>query len=265
MSLASIWLIGDTRECVFADAIGWLQSQFECIHFDSPEMACGRETRANSGMIPCAIVLLQARPGQFAAAQIEKLHAQEPLARLIELTGPWCEGERRSGRPIPGVTRASWLNWRERLSQELAIGGNTAPCPRTITETERIEMMRRSASSVIPDRGQARICTTRSGDFNYIADVVQRLGLSATLDPIDATTASPDVVIFCGCEEASLLEQQESVQSQQRRPRRILVRHFPRPEDCVLAQTNGIDAVLSHPLSIADLLAALAKREPCRA
>src|SRR5262245_25311347 len=114
-------MIGDSRESSFADAVAWLKSQFACVCADLAELLRSRNSGPHFGEIPRAIVFLKAHPGQVSAKQIEKLHALEPLARLVVLTGPWCEGEQRSGRPIPGVVRVPWRNWRERLPQELAI------------------------------------------------------------------------------------------------------------------------------------------------
>src|SRR5437764_86557 len=110
MSLKSVWIIGDWQEPVFEEAVAWLRLHADCNCFDSAVAACGS---ASNGRGPQAMVFVQSRPGQFARVEVEKLHAIEPLARLVALTGPWCEGEQRSGRPIPGVPRIAWRNWRE--------------------------------------------------------------------------------------------------------------------------------------------------------
>lgn len=268
MSLPLIWLIGNTREAVFAEPLGWLQLQFRCICFDSPAVVGVGIDHATDDAFPIAIVLLQTRPGQFSAREIEKLHGREPLARLVTLTGPWCEGEQRSGRPIPGVVRVAWRNWRERLPLEFAINGNRALWPRTLTEIDRIETRRESASDITPRCGQVTICAARSADYNYLSDAVQQLGISATLfgsTGTSAANAAAEAVIFDGWDQATQFERDQQSKSAPLKARLILLLHFPRPEDHTLVDTAGIDAVLPHPLSIADLNAALARILPCAA
>src|SRR4051812_33805324 len=108
MSLPSIWLIGDWGAPAFDEPVAWIRASTNCRCFASPAAACAEGLAATSTHEPQSIVLLQARPGEVSAEQVEKLHAREPLARLILLTGPWCEGEQRSGRPVAGVSRVAW-------------------------------------------------------------------------------------------------------------------------------------------------------------
>lgn len=255
MSLKSIWVVGDWREPVFEEAVAWLRSHVECRFFEFPA-AAGADS--SNGCYPQAIVLVQSRSGQFSAEHIENLHACEPLARLVVLTGPWCEGEQRSGKPITGVTRIAWRNWRERLPIELALDNHAVPPPRTATDTDRLARMVKLASGSRPSRRVVQICTARLADYNYIAAAVEELGFSQLpFDPTNASPAPPEIVIFDGWEQASAFKKQSMSQNGQPPARHILLLHFPRPEDHVLAHQSGIDAVLAHPLSLADLNAAL--------
>ena len=70
-------------------------------------------------LAPHGIVLAQSYPGQFLAEGIERLRAAAPLARLITLLGSWCEGEPRSGRPLPGAVRVYWHEGAVRFRREL--------------------------------------------------------------------------------------------------------------------------------------------------
>jgi hypothetical protein len=89
---------------------------------------------------PHAIVLVQAHPGQFPPQAIERLRAAAPLARLIALLGSWCEGEPRSGRPLPGVVRVYWHEAAVRFRGELPrwfARGSVWSLPITVTDEER--------------------------------------------------------------------------------------------------------------------------------
>lgn len=255
MSAPTIWLVGDWQESVFAAAVEWLESRVAVVGFDSPQLAIARHA-ANDHVAPTVILLASSRPGRFSATSVEELHACEPLARLIALTGPWCEGEMRSGQPWPGVVRVPWSAWRARLPCELGLIGTAAAMPRTATDTERWEM----TSSVVCDREQrpasVEIRTRSLANYRYLADAVRQLGhqpmprLSEALQPTD----SADVVIFDGWENVSQRATGERPDGQ----RRILALHFPRPDDHLRAPSFYIDAILAQPLSFPDLSAALA-------
>jgi hypothetical protein len=256
MSLKSIWVAGDWREPVFDEAVAWLRSNADCQFFDSPA-ATG--ANLSDGRFPQAFVLVQSRPGQFSTDEVEMLHGREPLARLIALTGPWCEGELRSGRPIPGVARVAWRNWRERLPVELAIHGQNLLAPRTATETDRAERIVHVTDESHAGRDLALVFSTRLETFNQIADGIQKFGFEVV--PFGTSTHSsmtPDVIIFDGWEQATAFKEQSTDKNCLRHSLRVLLLHFPRPEDHILAREAGIDAVIGLPLTLADLKSALA-------
>jgi hypothetical protein len=260
MSLPSIWLVGESQERVFSEAVSWLRSHARCQCFNSPGATAHKQNFTNDHVDPQAIVLLQSRPGQFSAVQIEQMHAQAPLTRLIALTGPWCEGEQRSGRPLHGVVRISWRNWRERLPMALTIDNHAARSPRTITETEQIENVIKPTRHLPSHRGTVVICSERRTDYNHLAAAAKQLGFSAApLSENSASTLLATVVIFDGWEEAAAFEKLRPDNNCNADIRRILVLHFPRPDDHIRAQQAGIEAVLAHPLSLADLNAALSR------
>src|SRR5262245_46505932 len=100
-----VWLVGDWQHADFAEAQAWLRQRCRLL-----PLPLGEGTPA-----PHAILIAQSRPGQSSRTAIEQWHARAPLARLVGLVGPWCEGEQRSGRPWPGVVRVPWRSWRTRL------------------------------------------------------------------------------------------------------------------------------------------------------
>ena len=60
------------------------------------------------------IVIAQSQRDQFLSVDLEKLQAIFPLTPIVGLLGSWCEGELRSGQPLPGVTRVYWHQWQGR-------------------------------------------------------------------------------------------------------------------------------------------------------
>src|SRR5437762_5162052 len=137
-----IIIVGDRQHGDFAAATGWLRSRAACKYCDDVAAATLDLRSPSMRFDPAAILLIQTRPGQFVARDVELLHAAAPLARLVALVGPWCEGQQRSGRHWRGVVCVPWRAWPYRLARELGLddlpAGNKA-LPRTATEPERIE------------------------------------------------------------------------------------------------------------------------------
>jgi hypothetical protein len=258
--MQSMWIIGDWQEPVFEEAVGWLRFHADCQYFDSPDAASDKGPGASDGRYPRAIVFVQSRPGQFSAQQVEKVHAKEPLARLIALTGPWCEGEMRSGRPPAGVVRIPWRNWRERLATELS-SDEPLPAPvRTMTETDRIEAVARRRQDSFHEHGVAEIRTARLAAYDQIADAVRQVGLVPLTFERNGDSAPAQVVMCDGWDQVPAEKNAERNGKSQSLAAMIVLLHFPRPEDHARARQAGIAAVLGQPLLVADLSAALCHR-----
>jgi hypothetical protein len=60
---------------------------------------------------PELIVIAQSRPGAFSENLVRDLRRTAPLAGFVGLLGSWCEGETRTGRPWPDVTRVFWYRF----------------------------------------------------------------------------------------------------------------------------------------------------------
>ncbi len=100
-----VLLIGDTSRAEFCDAGAALEEVARVTCFAEVAAAIAAISSSHD-MIPHAVVLAQARPGQFTDSAIDRLRGLAPLARWIAILGSWCEGESRSGHPLPGMTRS---------------------------------------------------------------------------------------------------------------------------------------------------------------
>jgi hypothetical protein len=107
----NVWLVGDTEHSDFADAV-----------------ALVRSTASVSYAAPEVIVFAESRPGMMSRREVERIRRSVPLAGIVSLSGSWCEGETRTGRPIAGATRLYWYEfptwWRRQI--ELRSAGR---CP----------------------------------------------------------------------------------------------------------------------------------------
>ncbi len=243
-----VWLLGDVDHPDFADATAWLSAACDC----------SRPPPANEQLADpvCAIVFFQSRPGSISVQQVEAHHRRMPLARLILLTGPWCDGELRSSRIAPGVVRIRWHEWRQRLPVELKI--RTSRLPRTATDIERLESRLRELSRESQSQGRVAICTLSRTKYDALAAACTALGWQSNWVPPDHATAVRDcnLLLLDGWEGLSANIPSENA------AKRILLLAFPRPEDLQRAADHGVPTVIAEPISLPILAATLAAAAP---
>jgi len=246
-----IWLTGETLDADFAPAVSWLTAVACC------EIITAGVPLSAEADTPAAIVLLQSRPGVPSQNHIETLHRHAPLARLILLVGPWCDGELRSGRPSHGVTRIHWHRWRLRLPQEFGLVSGVAPgarhTARTLTEVDRLLAAKVVTAPRHTGRGTVAIHTCHREAYLALADACSLAGLAPLWvhDRAPAECQEPSVRLLVGWESLAGCELPANNSPA------ILLLDWPRSADLARAEQQGIGHVLAQPLLITDLLAAL--------
>jgi hypothetical protein len=94
---ATIQLLGDIDHEDFYDAIEILQSESRVV--------------ASEQSATELIVVAQSRPDAMDIDCLSALRRASPLAGVVALLGSWCEGEARTGQPIPGAHRLYWYEF----------------------------------------------------------------------------------------------------------------------------------------------------------
>lgn len=243
MARPLVWIAGDIDQPDLAPAVQWLGEVAE-----TAMVSLASEQRPASGP-PAASVLFQARPGRFSQEQVERLHRRAPLARLLAMVGPWCEGEPRSGRPWEGVTRIYWHQWQARLPQELGLTASpekaSIPRQRTMTETENLLNTLRPKPHSAASRGLIAIRTPRRESFSALADACAAAGFRSAWQPPTGppSCVGADLQILDGWDGASCAKE----------PPTVLLLDWPRPADLDRAAAHGIRRVLAKPLLLSDL------------
>lgn len=287
MPQSSIWLIGNWQNDDFAAPLRWLHEQAQCHRFDTSAAAVSASLKpphsshhAPRDDIPAAIIFAQSRPGEISTADVERLHAAAPLARLFALTGPWCEGELRSGRPLAGVTRIPWRRWQACLETEFGHStpghprSGSAPrdapfgsepeqprtrlaLPRTATDGERIEHSVGRLAATHRSPAKAIVCTSNRFTYELLADALGRLNVATSwhFAGSNSLPEAADLTIYDGWQQVPIRSETEPVANAA--PPRLLLLHFPRPDEAALAATAGIGAVIAMPFLLADLAAPL--------
>jgi len=218
------------------------------------------------GCDPELIVLAQSWPGQLSPGGVERLRRLAPLARVSELLGAWCEGQARSGSPLPGTIRQSWHQWLARMTpdfQRAARGEQPTWClPATAGDDERL--LAAAQPQPQPARGLIAIHSRHAETAHALCDACPTRGFSGIwLRPRGgpylagirgAIWDSPRGWTAAECAgELAALRQGVGLGEA---PIVALV-DFPRVEDCRHLTAAGAAAVVSRPFWLDDLFGQL--------
>ena len=246
-------VVGDESHAEFGATVAALRAMAAVRGFSRVADALEWMQSGDERPIVDLIVLLQARPGEMVAEQVAQIQRATPLSRIVALAGSWCEGEPRSGRPLPGIERVYWYDWSFWLTREISPSRGTSPGK--IGNTDGTGL----ATATLG------IYTWRLVDYEALAAASKLCGAAASvwLDP-RTIVAKGD-----GLSSISLLlwdgrygdaDELFAVQQIAKRfPGRPLVAifSFPRFEAMAQARDWGISAILAKPLRIDDLHSAL--------
>jgi CheY-like chemotaxis protein len=204
------------------------------------------------------IVLATAYPGQFSDEAVERLRRLSPLSRVVGLLGTWCEGEMRSGHPLPGAIRVYWHQWAQRLEWESARWHDGLRCswglPVTAGEEERVLAL---AETPIPRRsGLIAVCSQEHAIGDWLCATCRRTGYTAEwLRPSDPLgDAKPAAGIFDASDRPQQCEDLRRFAAALHPAPVVAIIGFPRVEDRDRALDSGAASVLSKPLLVEDLL-----------
>jgi len=252
MTKMKLWVVGDYEHSELSVATNWLRGRAECVFAESVAELLGQPLPGE--ICPTAIVLAAARPGRFRAEEIEELHRKEPLAALVVLLGTFCEGEIRTGRPWPGVTRIYWHQWQTRLPAAVGLSEPATRrnrLPRTANEMD----IAHSLTDFMPPMHGAliAICTSQRAMYDTLADVCTSAGCRSfwQLPGLPLQARGVDALLVDGEYDFPI-----AGEAQAKIPR-IALLDFPRHEDYHRALAAGAFAVVSKPFQLADLFGAL--------
>jgi hypothetical protein len=275
MSCPCVWLIGDADAPEFARAAAWLGGQADCRRFATGAQgaAAAQQARCQAAGIrePDLVVWWQRRPGEFLQADVDAISRSFPLALLAAMVGPWCEGEPRSGRPMAGVSRIYWHQWRARLTAVYAACHERRwQVPRTATDVDRV--LASSAGLPLVHSGQVGIVAPRRVDFESLSQVLEAggyrsewilpggpppvAGLNALV--VDAAYGVPAAV-----KEIALFHRHFGPMQA------VVLSGFPRPNEAYQIASLPHTKILGKPFLASDLVSLLAsvserEKQPAR-
>ena len=172
------WFVGDAAHVDFTDVMESLRSGTQLTVISDVNDAASRPAHC---LPPALIVIAQSRPGSIGLRQVEALRRRYPLAGVVSLLGSWCEGQSRTGQPIPGVERLYWhefpIWWRRqrKLRSEGRCADWARPIsPDVIARFSRAMLFRESMKSP----GLIVLSTPRWETADALADLLRNAGYS---------------------------------------------------------------------------------------
>jgi hypothetical protein len=247
-------LVGDGSHSDFNDAVQLLRAESRLVDGvnQSPEL----------------IVICQTRPGTVHKHFVESLRRAAPLAGVVALVGSWCEGETRTGRPLPGVDRLYWHEfpswWRRQLAFRAA--GRCPDWARAASTRHSEPGRPRPRPAVITIRTDVRETA------ECLSEVLNRAGFATAWQRgrrgLGIRGASAGVWVGGQLSEYEVADLRASCQMFAGAQGGVLaILDFPRRDSVDRAIKAGAAAVLGMPLRNADLIGtldALLEREPIR-
>lgn len=253
-SRPAVLLIGDQTFHEFTECVAWLDA-----HADLTNVGTIADALARLAEAACnwdALIIAQARPGQFTQSEVEQLGRALPLTPLVALLGSCCEGETRSGKPWPGVVRIYWHQWLARAASELPSGRSptTWHLPKTASDAERVDYALRSTPPT--EAGLVAICTPDAALARALEQACKIAGYSTVWirDPAQGGPQESAATLWHWTGSDDLLA------TQIRAARRswchspiIGLCGFPRYDQVAWAHRCGVAAIVSLPFLLPDL------------
>jgi hypothetical protein len=253
----AVLLVGDARRGEFREACASLEA---LVHTTCAADLDQAAVLLDAGLPPPElIVLAQSRPGEFSAAAVDRLRRAAPLARLVALLGSWCEGELRTGRPLPGAIRVYWHQWLPRFQQDLErIRRGWCPIwglPATAGEDERLLLAK--GLPLAPRQGLVVIAARQFAMADWLSAACRLAGYATVwLQPSRPVRIAGAVALLWDGDDCPHRREAELERLRAEfGPVPILaLLDFPRMGDRDEVLAAGAAALLSKPLLVDDLL-----------
>jgi CheY-like chemotaxis protein len=221
----------------------------------APDLSTALERMTAGQSVPPDILLLaESRPGIWTDRELGRLRQAAPLARIVRLSGVWCEGQARSARPPAGSLSIAWHRlavWlRRELLEQSARGFLSAPLTATSEDLQLAQPPRARSTKNI----RIAIQAPRAAGASAWATMCQGLNYQVAIISSRMPSNSCADIVLWDCEPRDLADAaavRRLIAAAAGKPV-IALCGFARPDDVRMAQQQGVAAVLAKPLVVAD-------------
>ena len=233
---------------------------------EASDLHAAQRILADGETLPDLIVLAQSRPGQYAADELHALRSMAPMARVVCLLGSWCEGETRTGTPLPGVIRVYWHQWPVRGRRELALlaAGRSCAWALPVTAGDEDRLLAGAPSSAVGS-GLALVYSREAPQADWLLTAFRQGGYTVRhiTAAAEARGLAAAAVVFDAAELGPEEEGELRVLAELTHPAPIVVLlQFPRRDDLERALAAGAATVRAKPVLVDELLAEFALAAP---
>jgi hypothetical protein len=252
-----VLVLGNSRDASFGESLELLRSSALVVQ--------------SGDELPELVVVCQSRPSETRRSEIEALQRRLPLAGFVSLLGSWCEGETRTGRPAPGVTRLYWYDfpqwWRRQMMRHEA--GLCPDWARSFASDVSLSSIRNPKEVHLPRR-EIRNChslvvlsTEYGSTAEALSDVLNGAGFATVYKPRGRSHpfvrgASAGIWEGGQLDDGELVELTSFCQrGVQNGSPVIALLDFPRCDAIAKARAAGASIIVGKPWLNADLIGAL--------
>ena len=198
-------------------------------------------------------------PGEHAQGTLEQIQRERPIMRMVAVCGSWCEGQKRSGTPWPGMLHTTWHRWLPHWQDDLVrLSNHQLPSfgmPVAASEHERT-LFRKFPTHT---EGKLIAIRNRREDMaDMLATACRSQGYATVwLDPRHPLRLEgPDMILWEG-----LTQQLDDLKNTHHRYHRtpiLALLDFPRIDDVERAIAHGATEILAKPMHLEDLFTRVA-------
>ncbi len=204
-------------------------------------------------------IIAERWPGEHAKSVLEQIQRERPIMRMLAVCGSWCDGQKRSGTPWPGMLHTTWHRWLPHWQEDLIrLSQSRLPSfglPVVANDDERI-MFRNFPPQT--DGKLIAIRSRRDDMADMLTSACRSQGYAAAwLDPrYRLRLEGPDAILWEG--SANQLDDLQNIHRRYPSAPIMALLDFPRIDDLERALRWGAAEILAKPMHLADLFTRIA-------
>ena len=207
-------------------------------------------------------IIAERWPGEHSRRALEQIQRARPIMRMIAVSGSWCDGQKRSGCPWPGMLHTTWHRWLPHWQEDLMrLSKNRLPSfglPVSASDHERTLFRNLRYLPQKADGKLIAVCSRREDMADMLTAACRSQGYAtAWLDPRHRLRLEgPNAILWEG--SANQLDDLQNTHHRYPQAPIMALLDFPRIEDLEQAIRQGAAEIMAKPMHLEDLFKRLA-------